>query len=85
MDLSSWESIGAGGASLISKVQQMTKSLTGDSGGESSNSTAGCQVSAIPFANDSPNQKNEEVWLLGRKYFSQTGLIRCHFRNRQLQ
>ena len=76
MDLSSWESIGAGGASLMSKVQQMTESITGKIDGSSaSNSQSGGQNSAkVPFAND-PEQANEEVWFLGRKYFSQSGKI----------
>jgi len=70
MDLSSWEStIGAGGASFLSKVQQMTDSLTGkSSGGEDSKS----KPNVIPFNNPDPSQNNEEVWFLGRKYFTQT-------------
>ena len=70
MDLSSWEStIGAGGASFLSKVQQMTDSLTGkSSGGEDSKS----KPNVIPFNNPDTSQNNEEVWVLGRKYFTQT-------------
>ena len=70
MDLSSWEStIGATSSSFMSKVQQMTDSLTGKSG-EDSNS----KPKAIPFSsNPETSQSNDEVWLLGRKYFSQTG------------
>ena len=72
MDLSSWEStIGATSSSFMSKVQQMTDSLTGKSG-EDSNS----KPKAIPFSsNPETSQSNDEVWLLGRKYFSQTGEI----------
>jgi len=70
MDLSSWEStIGAGSASFLSKVQQMTDSLTGKSGGEDSKSKS---PNVIPFTNPDTSQNNEEVWFLGRKYFTQT-------------
>ena len=75
MDLSSWEStIGATSSSFMSKVQQMTDSLTGKSGGEDSKSNS--KPTAIPFSsNPESSQSNDEVWLLGRKYFSQTGKI----------
>ena len=74
MDLSSatWESLGAGGASLMSKVQQMTESLAGKIDGSSSQNDQNGQNSAIPFAND-PTQANEEIWLLGKKYLTNSG------------
>lgn len=81
MDLSSWEStIGATSSSFMSKVQQMTDSLTGKSG-EDSNS----KPKAIPFSsNPETSQSNDEVWLLGRKYFSQTdfNILRREVRSR---
>ena len=73
MDLSSWETLGAGGASaLMSKVQRMTESFTGKN--ETQTTSSGQAMSAakaIPFSNESG--QNEELWLLGRKYWSQTG------------
>ena len=62
MDLSSWEStIGATSSSFMSKVQQMTDSLTGKSGGEDSKT----KPNVIPFTNPDTSQSNEEIWLLG--------------------
>ena len=71
-----WEALGAGGASFIQKVQKVTDSLTGKSSGESSsglqNSKNSEAASAIPFASKDLCT-NDEVWILGRKYFSQSG------------
>lgn len=61
MDLSSWESLGAGSASFISKVSEMTKSLTGESNEKTT------KIVAIPFKSEE-SEENEEIWILGRKY-----------------
>ena len=74
MDLSSWEStIGAGGASFLSKVQQMTDSLTGKSGGSEDSKSK--PITQIPFTNPDTSQNNEEVWFLGRKYKTECSSI----------
>ena len=69
-----WEALGAGGASFIQKVQKVTDSLTGKSSGESSSDLQNSKTSAsaIPFASKDLCT-NDEVWILGRKYFSQSG------------
>ena len=69
-----WEALGAGGASLIQKAQKLTESLTGKNSGESSSGLQSSKnsASAIPFASKD-HCTNDEVWILGRKYFSQSG------------
>ena len=73
-----WEALGAGGASFIQKVQKVTDSLTGKSSAESSSglqnskNSGSAAASAIPFASKDLCT-NDEVWILGRKYFSQSG------------
>ena len=71
-----WEALGTSGASFIQKVQKVTDSLTGKSSG-SGESSSGLHnsknsASAIPFASKDLCT-NDEVWILGRKYFSQSG------------
>ena len=83
MDLSSWQStIGAGSASFLSKVQQMTDGLTGKSGGSEDSKSK--PITQIPFTNPDTSQNNEEVWFLGRKYFTQTdfNILRREVRSR---
>lgn len=80
-----WEALGAGGASFIQKVQKVTDSLTGKSSGESSSDLQNSKTSAsaIPFASKDLCT-NDEVWILGRKYFSQSDfhLLKREIRSR---
>ena len=79
MDLSSWETINAAsgaGASFMAKAashfHQVTGNISGNiSGGNNSENSSNIKNSVKPFAKS--DDSNEEAWIMGRKYYTQSG------------
>ena len=76
MDLSSWETInaaGGAGASFMAKAashfQQVAGNISG--GGNNSENSSNIKNSIKPFAK--ADDSNEEAWIMGRKYYTQSG------------
>ena len=74
MDLSSWETLnaaGGAGASFMAKAASHFHQVTGNfSTGDSTKNVAHNAIK--PFAKD---DTNEEAWIMGRKYYTQSGKI----------
>ena len=83
MDLSSWETInaaGGAGASFMAKAashfQQVAGNISGGGGNNSENSS-NIKNSIKPFAK--ADDSNEEAWIMGRKYYTQSGKTSSNF------
>ena len=71
MDLPTWETLNAAsgaGASFMAKAASHFQKVTGNFTSEESSNSATNVIK--PFAKD---DKNEEAWIMGRKYFTQSG------------
>ena len=71
MDLPTWETLNAAsgaGASFMAKAASHFQKVTGNFTSEDSSNSATNVIK--PFAKD---DKNEEAWIMGRKYFTQSG------------
>ena len=71
MDLPTWETLNAAsgaGASFMAKAASHFQKVTGNFTSEDSADSATKVIK--PFAKD---DKNEEAWIMGRKYFTQSG------------